>query len=361
MAEKLKDVLFSRQKVEYFSKILKEEYPGFHSDEFVDCVCDTNWPGLELKQKMRHTTLCLQRFMPGHFIDAVEILKAVVPKVSGFEALVLPDYVEVYGLDMPEVSLPALGILTKCGSSEFAIRPFLNRYFKKTMEYMLQWSHDEDFRVRRFASEGCRPRLPWGSGVPELKKDPSLILPILETLKNDQELFVRKSVANNLNDISKDHPELVLALCEQWKGKSPRTDWIIKHGCRTLLKKGNTRAMHLFEFTNHGIIRVDRLSFSNLQPSVGETIHVEFELVLETGKKQKIRMEYIIHFIKSSGKTGVKVFQIKETEWSAGIYPVTFKHSFSDLSTRKHYPGEHVIEIVVNGEVKNSGSLFLRQ
>jgi 3-methyladenine DNA glycosylase AlkC len=170
MPEKLKDILFPREKVEYFAQILKEEHPAFDAGTFVTCVCDEKWPERELKEKMRHTTLCLHRFMPENFGQSVEILKALVAKVKGFEAIVLPDYVEVYGLEYWDISLPALGVLTKCGSSEFAIRPFLNKNLEGAMEWMSRWAGDDDFRVRRFASEECRPRLPWGAGVPKLKK-----------------------------------------------------------------------------------------------------------------------------------------------------------------------------------------------
>lgn len=352
MPEKLKDILFPREKVEYFGKILKEEYPPFDSESFVTLVCDADWPARELKEKMRHTTLCLHEFLPENLSEAVRILKALVPKIAGFEAIVLPDYVEVYGIDSPEISVPALGILTKCGSSEFGIRPFLNKDLKGTMKYMLEWADDEDFKVRRFASEGCRPRLPWASGVPALKKDPSLILPILEILKNDPEEFVRKSVANNLNDISKDHPELVLDICERWQGNSKNTDWIIKQACRTLLKQGNKRAMLLFGFANPKQMHIENLQFSNLPPKIGDEISFSFDLNLETKKKQKVRLEYIVHFVKSNGKTSPKVFQMKEVELAPGIYPVQKKHTFANMSTRKHFAGKHKFQIVVNGEIK---------
>lgn len=360
MAEKLKDTLFPLEKVQLFGTVLKEVYPEFKSEEFVAAVCDKDWPERELKEKMRHTTLCLHQFLPNDFKQTVDILVAIVPKVTGFEAIVLPDYVEVYGQEHWDIALPALGELTKCGSSEFGIRPFLNKDLEGAMKYMLDWADNEDFKVRRFASEGCRPRLPWAAGVPALKKDPSLILPILEKLKNDPEEFVRKSVANNLNDISKDHPELVLDICERWQGNSKHTDWIIKHACRTLLKQGNKRAMLLFGFANPELMKIDELSFSNNSPKIGDDITFSFNLTLDTKQKQKVRVEYIVHFIKANGKPSPKVFQIKEAEMAPGNYPITKKHSFRNMSTRKHYTGEHKFEVVINGQVKVSGSVELK-
>lgn len=360
MAEKLKDILFPREKVKVFGDLLKAEYPAFESDNFVNMVCDENWPYRELKEKMRHTTVCLNHFLPDDFKQAVDLLVKIVPHVKGFEAIVLPDYIEVYGMEHWDVAMPALGEVTKCGSSEFGIRPFLNKDLESAMKYMNNWADDEDFRVRRFASEGCRPRLPWGMGVPALKKDPSLILPILEKLKNDPEEFVRKSVANNLNDISKDHPKLVLDICERWKGNSKNTNWIVKHACRTLLKQGNSRAMLLFGFANPELMNVESLNFSNSNPCIGDEISFSFELKLATETKQKVRLEYAIHYIKANGKPSKKVFQIKEVELEPGVYPITKKQSFKNMSTRKHYPGNHKIEIIINGEIKAEGLVKLQ-
>ncbi|NQU51493.1 MAG: DNA alkylation repair protein [Bacteroidetes bacterium] len=359
MPEKLKDILFPPNKVKLFATVLKEVYPEFNTEKFSNSVCDSNWAERELKEKMRHTTLCLFQFLPKNFAKTVEILKAIVPKVTGFESIVLPDYVEVYGQEHWDISLPALGALTKCGTSEFAIRSFLNKDLKAAMKFMNRWADDKDFKVRRFASEGCRPRLPWGLGVPALKKDPSLVLPILEKLKNDPEEFVRKSVANNLNDISKDHPVLVLDICERWQGTSKNTDWIIKHACRTLLKQGNKRAMLLFGFANPEKMQIENLEISNRSPKIGEEINFSFNLNLKTDKKQKVRLEYIFHFVKSLGKTSPKVFQMKELEMEPGLHSIVKKHSFKNLSTRKHYPGKHKLEIVVNGIVKASDTIKL--
>ena len=359
MAEKLKDTLFPLEKVQLFGKVLKEVYPEFQSEAFVSTVCDKQWPDRELKEKMRHTTASLHQFLPKDYKKAVDILVAIVPKVTGFEAIVLPDYVEVYGQDHWDISLPALGELTKCGSSEFGIRPFLNKDLETTMKYMLNWADNEDFKVRRFASEGCRPRLPWAAGVPALKKDPSFILPILEKLKDDPEEFVRKSVANNLNDISKDHPETVLDICERWQGNSKNTDWIIKHACRTLLKQGNKRAMLLFGFANPELMEIEKLNLSTISPKIGDDISFSFELNLNIKEKQKVRLEYIVHFVKANGKTSPKVFQIKEVVLAPGKHAVTKKHSLRNMSTRKHYPGEHSIEVVINGEKKASATFNL--
>ena len=352
MAEKLKDILFPKDKVEVFASLLKKYYPSFESTAFVEYVCDDKWKERELKEKMRHATIALKKFLPDDYEKSIGILWKLVPHIKGFEAIVLPDFVEVYGQDHWDISLPALGEFTKCGSSEFGIRPFLINNLEVAMEYMLKWADDADFRVRRFASEGCRPALPWAMGIPALKKDPSLIFPILEKLKNDPEEFVRKSVANNLNDISKTHPEKVLEICKRWQGKSKNTDWIIKHACRTLLKKGNKEAMLLFGFANPEKMGISNFELSDKQVIIGNTFTFNFKLNLETKKEQKVRLEYKVHFVKASGKSLPKVFQMKEVVLKPGNHDISKKHSFENMSTRKHYPGIHLIEIIVNGVSK---------
>lgn len=360
MPEKLKDILFPPEKVKYFAETIRKYYPEFDSEGFFSAVCDSAWPGRELKEKMRHTTLCLHRFLPPDYEKAVGILLKTVPDIRGFEAIVLPDYAEVYGLEFWDISLPALGEFTKCGSSEFGIRSFLNKDLKGAMEFMYRWAGSDDFRVRRFSSEGCRPGLPWAMAVPALKKDPSPILPILEKLKNDPEEFVRKSVANNLNDISKNQPKLVLDICERWYGENENTDWIVKHACRTLLKQGNTRAMLLFGFANPEKMEVKNLDVSAPVAKIGDEVSFRFDLHLNTAKKQKVRIEYITHYVKANGKTSPKVFQIKEVELKPGIHEVAKKHSFADMSTRKHYPGTHTFEVVVNGIKKAAVKVELK-
>jgi hypothetical protein len=190
--------------------------------------------------------------------------------------------------------------------------------------------------------------------LPKFKADPSLILPILEKLKDDESESVRKSVANNLNDISKDHPELVLDLCERWYGQSRNVDRIVKHACRTLLKAGNRRAMLLFGFGDPDCIQVENLDADDSSPQIGQDIRFEFDLVLETESENKVRLEYVVDYVKSGGKTSPKVFQIREGDFAPGRHRVSKKHSFADQSTRRHYPGRHRFGLIVNGVEKGA-------
>jgi 3-methyladenine DNA glycosylase AlkC len=228
------------------------------------------------------------------------------------------------------------------------------------MTFLLNLANDEDEKVRRFASEGCRPRLPWAMALPDFKKDPSPILPILEKLKDDDAEFVQKSVANNLNDISKDHPDLVLDICEGWKGSSKGADWIVKRACRTMLKAGNKRAMLLFGFGDPKSLHIENFKLAKKTAKIGDKVEFSFELNVKTRKKSKVRLEYVVHFAKAGGKTSKKVFQLIEKTHAPGKHELKRNHSFADMSTRKHYPGKHRISIIVNGVEKADAELTLK-
>ncbi len=360
MAERLKDMFFTESSINALADAIKGHYGRFNKKKFVQLVFDEAFREMELKQMMRHTTECLSQTLPKSYKQAVKILMKAAPEVKGFEAMCLPDYAELYGLDDWDLSLDALACFTKYSSSEFAIRPFIKKDAKRAMAFMKKLADDPDDKVRRFASEGCRPRLPWAMALPQFKKDPSPILPILEKLKDDESEFVRKSVANNLNDISRDHPKLVLDLCEKWHGKSGRTDWIIKHACRTMLKAGDRRAMSLFGFGDPKQIGVDKFKLQKKSLAIGDQLHFSFVLKVGTKKACKVRLEYIVYFAKASGKVGKKVFKITENTYQPGEQVFTRKHSFADMSTRKHHPGKHEIAIVVNGVEKAKEAVRLR-
>ena len=360
MAERLKDMFFTTASVAALADAIQGSYRGFNKNSFARSVFDKTFDSMELKQRMRHTTECLGRALPESYTQAVKILMHAAPEVKGFEAMCLPDYVELYGLGHWKQSLRALALFTKYSSSEFAIRPYIKQDSDQAMAFMESLAGDTDPKVRRFASEGCRPRLPWAMALPPFKKDPSPVLAILEKLKDDPSEFVRKSVANNLNDISKDHPQLVLATCQQWIGQSPRTDWIVKHACRTLLKAGNSRAMRMFGFGDPKSIKVHKLKFHKKVLTIGDDVSFSFVVTVGTKKACRVRLEYVVTFAKSGGKVGKKVFKISESTLATGDHAFTRKHSLADMSTRKHYPGKHELSVVVNGVEKATGEFRLR-
>jgi 3-methyladenine DNA glycosylase AlkC len=359
MSDKLKDLFFTKAFISALGDSIQRIYPEFDKAEFVRLVHDESWESRELKQRMRHVSRCLHETLPKEYPKALAILMQVVSSFQSFDGMIFPDYVECYGLDDWDLSLPALAHFTKYASAEFAIRPFLARDPDRALVFMRVWANDSDPHLRRLASEGCRPRLPWAVALPAFKQDPSPILPILETLKDDESESVRKSVANNLNDISKDHPDLVLDICERWYGHTKNTDWIIKHASRSLLKAGNVRALRLFGFGEPTRVSVESLTLDRTTISIGEALYYTFELSLETTEVCKVRLELVVYYVKAKGKKSRKTFQIKEASYEPGRYVVARKHSFEDRSTRKHYPGVHQIAIVVNGVEKATASFNL--
>ena len=227
------------------------------------------------------------------------------------------------------------------------------------MAQMMKWANSKNEHLRRLASEGCRPRLPWAIGLPKYKNDPSSVLPILEKLKTDKSEYVRRSVANNLNDISKDNPKVVIKLAKEWQGISEEIDKLIKHGCRTLLKKGEPKTLRLFGFKAPKHVELKKLRVTK-EIKMGEEI--EFGFTLHTKKKNLglLRIEYIIEFVRQNNKTGQKIFKISEGQYAEAERNITKKHSFKPISTRKYYAGKHSVSVVVNGKVLSSKSFIIK-
>ena len=350
MADLLKN-MYNHNSLNRLALDINYAYSPFPVGEFMESTMDASWDGLELKGRVRHITLNLGKYLPQDYEEAIGILDKVVSNYSGsFLGVFFPDFVEVYGQDEShwDISIATLKRYTPYSSSEFAVRPFIIDHEERMMAQMYVWSKHENEHVRRLASEGCRPALPWGQALPKYKKDPSPILPILEQLKTDPSLYVRKSVANNINDISKTHPDLVATLAKDWYGTNERTNWIIKHGCRTLLKKGNRDVLALFGYNN--IVSVDIADFALESTSVSIGAHITFTFTISAKATTKVRLEYGIDYVKSNGKTSRKIFQISESTLKANdTKRYTKKHEFADLSTRKHYPGTHSIALIVNG------------
>lgn len=366
MAEPLKywyDPIF----FEHLCKVLKRVIPDFNDTQFIHSVFDTQWPDLELKQRTRKVTLALHCVLPKDYCQAVDFIVNISNTYLEekydkplYPLIFLPDYVELYGLDHFKKSMEAIEQTTQLISAEFAIRPFILKYPKESMHQMMRWSRHKNHHVRRLASEGCRPRLPWAMGLPEFKKDPSPIIPILENLKQDKSEFVRRSVANNLNDIAKDHPQLILKIAKQWKNISNETDWILKHGSRTLLKQGHRSALRFHGFDSTIKAKVSSLRWHQKNIKIGDTSAFSFSVSNEERRKSNLRIEYTITYITSSGKSSRKVFKVSERVLDPGEQiDIVRRQRFTDFTTRKHFPGKHLLEIVVNGKPKDSLSFEL--
>ena len=368
MAEPLKN-LYNKTFFDAFTHACEQVIPEFSTDLYLQEIYDEGWEQRELKERMRHITVTLKNHLPEDYPSALDYLLKLIPilRESGLkdESLgfaSIPDFVELYGQNYPDLAIKAFEQITLLVTCEFAVRPFLIQYQDKMMAQMLRWSKHENHLLRRFSSEGCRPRLPWAMALPALKKDPIPILPILENLKDDDSEFVRKSVANNLNDISKDHPELVIEIAKKWIGKSTKTDWIVKHACRTLLKQGMAEVMGLF-----GYGATDKISISDFEiktPIVKQGDSLEFSFVLknEDSKPQKVRLEYGMYYLRANRTLSKKVFKISEKEYDGHSETLIHrKQSFRPITTRRYYPGKHEVSIIINGKEFGKQSFVLSE
>ncbi len=346
--------------VEDLAKSLSAKASSFDANSFKKSIINEHWEAKELKDRIRHISHQINHHFDADFNEQAKVICEIAPMFKGLLGMQFPDFIQVYGLKNLSVSLKALEELTLLFSSEFAIRPFIEKYPAQSMKQINKWSRSSNHHHRRLASEGIRPRLPWAPPLKEFIKDPSPSLPILETLKNDDSEYVRKSVANHLNDISKDHPELTLKIANNWYGKSKKTDWIVKHGLRTLLKKGNKKALAIFGLDNSKNILIDNLTLSDTSIKIGEFIHFEFNVINESNQDRTIRLEYKIDYVKANGSSSGKIFQISEFSLKPNsVKPFKRKQWFKELSTRRHYLGKHKITLIVNGDKKKEISLEL--
>ena len=357
MPEPLKN-LYSNQLINEISGEFKKVLPRFNCRTFSKQVLSSEWDQLELKARMRHIATVLGNHLPASFPEAVEVLLPVSDKFSGLQHMLFPEFIEQFGQQHFAVSMRALEYLTAGSSSEYAIRPFIIQSPDKTMKQMAKWSRSKNEHVRRLSSEGCRPRLPWAMALPEYKKNPQAVLDIILNLLNDKSLYVRRSVANNLNDISKDNPQLIINIARQQLGKSPNIDWVIKHGCRSLLKQGDRKTLPLFGYKQPKHVSLDYFKVDK-QVSCGDKLNFEFELQSNKQALGKLRLEFIIDFMKSNGKTSGKIFKIAEGDYSEKKLKFTRYFSFKKITTRKYYPGEHLISIVINGNIIASQKFML--
>jgi 3-methyladenine DNA glycosylase AlkC len=314
---------------------------------------------LELKARVYHLIDVLHRHydLPFkklskhlHHLPEVWDRGSAADNKAGFAAWPIIDYVAVHGLQHPVEALHTLEKLTPLFSAEFAIRPFIQHHYDITYQQLLRWCDHPSEHVRRLASEGSRPRLPWGAQLPQFIKDPTPLAPLLEKLNRDESLYVRRSVANSLNDISKDNPDWMVALCERWAIPShEHTDWIIKHALRSLVKAGDARVFPLLGYAAKPSVTLSEITLNKNRIKVGDSIG--FSCELSAGNKaQNLVVDYVVYFMKASGKLASKVFKLKNLALAKNERVIIVKnHSFKLITTRRYYAGEHQLAIQVNG------------
>ncbi len=357
MAELFKNI-YNQKFFDNFIVVILQIKPDFNKKSFYDSIYDNVWENRELKQRMRHISIVLKNHLFENYDkNVVFILKLISQleknkiKEKSIEFMFLPDFIELYGLEDYNTSVKAFERITEFTSCEFAVRPFIIKYQVKMIKQMFLWSKHKHQMVRRLATEGCRPRLPWAMAIPSLKDNPIPIIPILEQLKNDKSEIVRRSVANNLNDISKDNPSTVIKLIKGWQGKTKETDWLIKHACRTMLKQGDFEVLKLFGFGTVDKIKINNFKIITPKVKIGTFLEFTFEIENTDNLSVKLRLEYGLYYQKANGTLSIKVFKISEKEYpKTSITKISRKQSFKIITTRKYHIGLHQVSIIINGK-----------
>ncbi|MFT5725321.1 MAG: 3-methyladenine DNA glycosylase AlkC [Bacteroidia bacterium] len=339
-----------------FCLALHTANPDLNLEGFKQSIFTSDFEGFELKQRMTHSSTVLRQYLSADFNIACTQISRTIKTLEtmgigeNFEYMFLPEYVATYGIDQFETAFDTLAVITSFTSSEFAVRPFIIKYPTQMVQQLLHWSKHRDPKVRRLASEGSRPRLPWAMALPAYKTDPTPILLVLENLKNDPDEVVRRSVANHLNDIAKDNPDITIRFAEAWFGKTPETDALVKHGCRTLLKQGNDRILKLFGLgSDH--LSLARFSLDQQEIKMGNRLTFHFKLENLADVVQMLRLEYAIYLLKKNGSHSKKVFKISErTLTGLQMLEVSKSHHFTPISTRVYHDGLHKVSIILNGK-----------
>jgi 3-methyladenine DNA glycosylase AlkC len=356
----LRDV-FNPSVVNLLAQNIAKTWPEFDQNGFSNAV-NSQLVQLSFGERNNLIRDRLWEYLPKGFPQAVQILVSSLGpenpdcELTGFDAFVVMsqcDFVAKYGLNYFDLSMQALYEMTKRFTAEGAIRAFIQQYPEQTLRRLAEWAEDENCHVRRLVSEGTRPRLPLAPRLPQFIKDPRPVLRLLEKLKADPELLVRRSVANNLNDIAKDNPDVVVETLKRWQTtKNKGTQWIVSHASRTLVKQGHEQALTLLGYPANLAIRVHGLQLENTSIRMGEDLTFEFEVYSKSDTPQNLMIDYVIQHRKANGKLAPKVFKVAKKKLEPGkIIRISKKHPFRQISTRKYYPGKHRLEIQINGKI----------
>ena len=346
----------------------------FNVEEFVKLSCD-GLENLELKQRSNQIRDALLTTLPQdyqsachtmidalHPIDDAQLGNMAMDEIGirGWPIMPMADVVAARGLEEFGFSLDVLGEMTRRFSAEFAIRPFFIHDLKAATDKAMTWARHDNFHVRRLASEGSRPRLPWGLQISQFVADPAPLLPLLEALKHDSEEYVRRSVANNINDIAKDHPDLVADIAARWmKGADKNTGRMVRHACRTLIKKGHAPTLAALGYSKPQV-RIDGFKITTPEVKLGNSLDFELQLTSAAKSDQSLIIDFLIHYQRANGGLSPKVYKWKIVDLKPGkSLSIAKKQAIRQITTRVFYAGTHGLEIQINGEKVAEGSFEL--
>lgn len=329
---------------------------------------------LELLARGRHVASAMRSHLPQDYGLALRALVAsfgpplTATKGNGmsvFRYLPHSNFIAEIGITQPQhldASLKALHALTQRFTAEWAIRPFIERYYESTMDTLRDWIDDDSPHVRRLVSEGTRPRLPWAGRLRCFQKDPTPAIALLDRLVDDSDVYVRRSVTNHLDDIAKDHPELAVATAKRWIAENDTAErrWIVAHGLRSLAKQGHGDTLALLGFGGRPRVTLSQVTISPKRPHIGGRTVIR-ALLMSTGKRdQDLRVDLVVHYAKANCGKGAKTFVIDRVVLKSGA-ALNIEHTLklANLTTRVHHPGEHLVELLVNGDRLPLGAFTL--
>ncbi|MBX3234281.1 MAG: DNA alkylation repair protein [Labilithrix sp.] len=367
MGEPLK-VFFNRDLVRRLAGEIGRVHPGFEERAFVERAAK-GLEELELLERGKHIAGALAEHLPGAYPKAIGVLlRSLGPRHASDELagagmapfFYLPHtiFVAEHGLGHFDLSLEAQRELTKRFTAEWSIRPYLAKDPERTFAFLERWARDRDPHVRRLVSEGTRIRLPWAMRVAWLDANPTRILSLLERLKDDPASVVRRSVANNLNDLGKVHPKLVFDTCASWlDGASAERRALVEHALRSAVKRGETRALELLGYGKKPAVAIAEVSFEPRRVRIGGTVAVGFVLRSTSGRRQDLLVDLAVHFVKARGHASAKVFKLKRvTLPPRGEVVLQRRISLAVHTTRKPNPGRHAVDVLVNGVPTRAGT-----
>jgi len=370
----LKDQLFHKKNVTDLATRIQIAYPKFKKRAFINRVVK-KFPELELKERIVWITHNLDHYIPESYQNTVKILLASLPDeldseqtdddFGEFINAPCAHYVATKGLEYENrkylaFSLQALREITKRFSAEDAIRYFINAHPDETFTFLETCMRDKNYHVRRLASEGTRASLPWCQNITTDYKRP---MKILDTLHADKTRYVTRSVANHMNDLSKIDPMFVIQTLKRWKKehkqKTEELDFIAKHSLRTLVKQGNKEALKLLGYKKPAI-SIESFNPGNKKINIGDNYDFSFTVCSEAKKSQLLLINYIMYFLKKDGSSSTKTFKITRSELESDKCLEFNKiHRMKSMSTKTLYPGEHKIELQINGEKYKTATFTL--
>lgn len=363
MAEPLKN-FFDAKVVRAIGKQLAVGFPSLDVSKFCK-RCLAGLDELELLARGWHIAEVMRQMLPQDFPTAAAILTGGLGAplaadtgngMTPFRYLPHMSYISKYGVDHLEESLAALHALTQHFTAEYSIRTFIERYPAPTYARLQTWATDPSVHVRRLVSEGTRPRLPWAGRLKAYQRDPAPVIALLELLKDDSERYVQRSVANNLNDITKDHPDVALAVCTRWlENPTPTRRWIVSHALRGLVKQAHPGALKLLGVGAKPSVKLLSKQLPE-RAHIGETVAFNCELLSTTTEAQILQVDFRVHFVKANGNTQPKVFKLKRIELGPKTRTaLRGSISFRVHTTRKPHPGAHLVELSINGQAFRLG------